>query len=195
MRRPGSRKKRARHRRGQSAQLPGLQCAYREATALYYGVTTILNLGTTDGSTESIRALRARHAAGTLHAPYIYSTGGHLTLQGTHPIYTIFSPAIRQAADSLAAATPVDEPVNLYSLGIRTRSELLAGGGGADPKRPMSKVLSNVGMLQKQGVLVGVGTDTGNPYVFPGYSVHRELELLASPRWRRSRRRPVGRPS
>jgi imidazolonepropionase-like amidohydrolase len=33
-------------------------------------------------------------------------------------------------------------------------------------------------MLHSQGVLVAVGTDTGNPYVFPGYSVHRELELL-----------------
>jgi imidazolonepropionase-like amidohydrolase len=32
-------------------------------------------------------------------------------------------------------------------------------------------------MLHKQGVLVAVGTDTGG-YVFPGYSVHRELELL-----------------
>jgi imidazolonepropionase-like amidohydrolase len=33
-------------------------------------------------------------------------------------------------------------------------------------------------MLQEQGVVIAVGTDTGNPFVFPGYSVHRELELL-----------------
>ena len=25
---------------------------------------------------------------------------------------------------------------------------------------------------------MAVGTDTGNPYVFPGYSVHKEMELL-----------------
>jgi imidazolonepropionase-like amidohydrolase len=33
-------------------------------------------------------------------------------------------------------------------------------------------------MLQEQGVVIAVGTDTGNPFVFPGYSVHHELELL-----------------
>jgi imidazolonepropionase-like amidohydrolase len=299
---------------------------------LYYGVTTILNVGAMDGSTESIRALRARRADGTLQAPFIYGTGGHLTLQGTHPVYTIFPQTRRDAADALAAATPVDEPVDLYSLGmglsfvrteaaarkavreraaggmdaikitiesgpasfgdnhplmpvamvraivdeakrhglavfahvtsphelevaleggtagtvhaivdrpfpdsgvarrmvaqrfayvptltlfegwIRYTSELsalddpflratvsdeeisalrspafverarrmsqsAAGGVGADPKRHLEDVLSNVGMLHKQGVLVAVGTDTGG-YVFPGYSVHRELELL-----------------
>jgi len=25
---------------------------------------------------------------------------------------------------------------------------------------------------------MAAGTDTGNPYVFPGYSVHKEMELL-----------------
>jgi len=88
------------------------------ARELYYGVTTILQLGATDGSTDTIRSLQARRAAGTLHAPYMYGTGGHLTLQGTHPVYTIFPPEVRKAADSLAARTPLAEPVNLYSLGL-----------------------------------------------------------------------------
>ena len=39
-------------------------------------------------------------------------------------------------------------------------------------------LLSNVGTLQDRGVVIALGTDTGNPYVFPGYSVHLELELL-----------------
>jgi imidazolonepropionase-like amidohydrolase len=39
-------------------------------------------------------------------------------------------------------------------------------------------LLANIGMLHGRGVLVSVGTDTGNPYVFSGFSVHRELELL-----------------
>lgn len=88
------------------------------ARELYYGVTSILQLGGTDGSTDSINALRARRAAGTLASPYLYATGGHLTLPGTHPIYTIFPPAFRKQADALTAATPVDEPVNLYPLGL-----------------------------------------------------------------------------
>ena len=60
----------------------------------------------------------------------------------------------------------------------RTRSELVAGGRGADAKRRVAEILSNVGMLHQQGVLIALGTDTGFAYGFPGYSAHRELELL-----------------
>jgi imidazolonepropionase-like amidohydrolase len=307
------------------------------ARQLYYGVTSILQLGATDGSTDSIRALRAQREAGTLAAPHIYSSGGHLTLPGTHPVYTIFPPAAREAADTITAATPMDEPVNLYPMGLgisfvrneasarKAVAERAAGGmevvkitvesgplafgdthplmsvdmirtivdeagkhelpvfahvsspaelqasleGGAagvvhavidrplpsvatadrmakrgfhvvptltlndgavrfatepgymddpffrasvtdaelaalrapgfagayregwvrnandparDPldalKQHRADVLANVGMLHARGVPIAVGTDTGNPYVYPGYSVHRELELL-----------------
>lgn len=88
------------------------------AQYLFYGVTSVLQLGGTGASTDAIRDLRARRVAGTLQAPYIYGTGGHLTLHGTHPIYTIFPPSVREAADSIAAATPLEEPANLYPLGI-----------------------------------------------------------------------------
>ena len=308
------------------------------ARELYYGVTTILQLGASAGSTDSIHALRERRAAGGLQAPTIYGTGGHLTLPGTHPIYTIFPSSIREAADTLAADTPLSDPVDLYTLGIglsivRTEqaarrsvreraeggmdaikitvesgpttfgddhpqmsvemiraiadeahqhslpvfahvtsldeleavleggadgavhavwdrplpgpalAERMAGAGFAlvptlslyagaialryidepinlnDPflletvseaevsaltapafvtrfrragviqdepgidrtetiRRRLDELLANVGMLHDQGVLVVLGTDTGNPYVFPGYSVHQELELL-----------------
>lgn len=287
------------------------------ARELYYGVTTILQIGATSGSSDSINSLRGRVAGGVLSAPYIYGTGGHLTLQGTHPIYTIFPPDIREAADRLAADTPLQEPVDLFSLGIgmsfvRTEEaartavrERAAGGmhaikitvesgptpfGDDHPLMPVSmitaivdeaaqhglrvlahvtstneleaalrggadaavhatqglplpdsvladamvasgfgmiptltlfagpgdfadpfllesvsaeeisalqeapfmaqvgrrwtccasfdQVLETVGMLHERGVAFAVGTDTGNPYVYPGYSVHREMSLL-----------------
>jgi len=88
------------------------------ARELYYGVTSILQLGATDGDVASIRSLRDRRAAGTLAAPYIYASGGHLTLPGTHPVYTIFPPEVRARADALAAATPEDAPVDLTPLGL-----------------------------------------------------------------------------
>lgn len=50
------------------------------ARKLYYGVTTILAIGASDASPASIHSHRARRAAGELQAPYIYGTGGHLTL-------------------------------------------------------------------------------------------------------------------
>ncbi len=304
---------------GRGAPLPRREDEADEVLArqLYYGVTSILQLGATGGSADSIRKLRERRAAGSLRGPFIYGTGGHLTLQGTHPIYTIFPPAIRKAADSMAAKTPLDEPVDLDSLGIglsfvrseeaaqkavreraqagmdaikitvesgptpfgddhpqmsvemiraivaeanrnglevfahaTSRDELeatLEGGASGivhavrnlplpdadlavqmaskgfwvvptlnlltrpddleDPflrdtvseqeitslsnpefvKRvsarwdcgaPFDDVLANVGMLHEHGVLIAMGTDTGNPFVFPGYSAHTEMELL-----------------
>lgn len=45
---------------------------------------------------------------------------------------------------------------------------------------PLESVLANVSMLHRMGVPIVLGTDTGNPFVFPGYSVHRELELLVA---------------
>ncbi|HVS15086.1 MAG TPA: amidohydrolase family protein [Thermoanaerobaculia bacterium] len=287
------------------------------ARELFYGVTTILHLGGSDGSTESIRRLRERRSMGSLQAPFIYGTGGHLTLHGTHPVYTVFPPAVRSAADTLAAATPMSDPVDLYPLGlglslVRTEEaarkavrERATGGmdaikitvesgptpfgndhpqmsvqmiqaiveearrhdlrvfahvtsldeleaafeGGAagvvhaarnDPLpdaalahqmaaagfiviptltlfsepvdlddsflratvseeevaslrqpgfaervrarleccAPFDDLLASIGMLHRHGVHIGVGTDSGNAFVFPGYSVHRELELL-----------------
>jgi len=88
------------------------------ARELYYGVTSILQLGATQGDVASINALRARRKAGTLAAPYIYASGGHLTLPGTHPVYTIFPPEVRAQADRLTAATPVDDPVDLVPMGL-----------------------------------------------------------------------------
>jgi imidazolonepropionase-like amidohydrolase len=67
------------------------------AQHLFYGVTSVLQLGGTGASTEDIRDLRVQRAAGTLDAPYIYGTGGHLTLHGTHPIYTLFPQSVRDA--------------------------------------------------------------------------------------------------
>lgn len=85
---------------------------------LYYGVTSMLNLGATDGSTESIRDLWARMERGEVEGPTVYGTGGHLTLPGTHPVWTIFPPPRREAAQAILDATPEDEPANLYPLGL-----------------------------------------------------------------------------
>lgn len=308
------------------------------ARKLYYGVTSILAIGTSDSHAASIRSLRSRLASGELEAPTIYGTGGHLTLQGTHPVYTISPPHVRRFVDSAAATLPPQEPVDLDPIGrglsivrtpeaaraaVRARAEagmdaikitvesgptpfgddhpqMSAGmireiveeseqnglevfahvtsldeleatleGGAAgivhavwdrplpdtaladrmaksgfyvmptislyrgavslryieepvplddpflretvseseisalratsfvdtfrsrghtqlDPdtdaagtiRRQMDDLLRNLGMLNERGVPIVLGTDTGNPYVFPGFSVHLELELL-----------------
>lgn len=58
---------------------------------VYYGVTTVLNVGATNGSVNEILELRRRRARGELQAPHIYATGGLLTVPGSHPIGTIMT--------------------------------------------------------------------------------------------------------
>jgi imidazolonepropionase-like amidohydrolase len=41
-----------------------------------------------------------------------------------------------------------------------------------------SQVLASIAAAREAGVPIALGTDTNNPFVFPGYSVHVELELL-----------------
>jgi imidazolonepropionase-like amidohydrolase len=48
----------------------------------------------------------------------------------------------------------------------------------AQAKRVFQKQLEVVGMMNRAGVRFISGTDTANPYVFPGFSLHDELALL-----------------
>lgn len=48
----------------------------------------------------------------------------------------------------------------------------------AGAKRVFQKNLEMIGAMNKAGVAIIAGTDTPNPYVFPGFSLHDELALL-----------------
>jgi imidazolonepropionase-like amidohydrolase len=48
----------------------------------------------------------------------------------------------------------------------------------ANAKNNFQKELEIVGAMQKDGVPLLAGTDTGNPFCFPGFSLHDELALL-----------------
>jgi len=51
-------------------------------------------------------------------------------------------------------------------------------GDNALARRVFQKQLEVVGMMKRAGVDFIAGTDTANPYVFPGFSLHDELALL-----------------
>jgi imidazolonepropionase-like amidohydrolase len=51
-------------------------------------------------------------------------------------------------------------------------------GFNAQAKRVFQKQLEVVGMMNRAGVPIIAGTDTANPYVFPGFSLHDELALF-----------------
>jgi imidazolonepropionase-like amidohydrolase len=59
---------------------------------VFYGVTTVLNLGATHGTASSLAALRARIASGELEGPTVLGTGGLITVPGSHPVETIMFP-------------------------------------------------------------------------------------------------------
>jgi imidazolonepropionase-like amidohydrolase len=61
-----------------------------------------------------------------------------------------------------------------WSQRIANRNE----GNFANAKKVFQKELEIVGALQKAGVPLLAGTDTGNPFCFPGFSLHDELALL-----------------
>src|SRR5262245_24266166 len=48
----------------------------------------------------------------------------------------------------------------------------------AQARRVFQKQLEVVGMMNRAGVRIVAGSDTANPYVFPGFSLHEELALL-----------------
>ena len=59
---------------------------------LFYGVTTVLNVGATGGGVDDVLRLRELQARGRLPGPHVYATGGLLTVPGSHPIATIMHP-------------------------------------------------------------------------------------------------------
>jgi hypothetical protein len=48
----------------------------------------------------------------------------------------------------------------------------------ANAKKVFQKEVEVVGVMQRAGVSLLAGTDTGNPYCFPGFSLHDELALM-----------------
>src|SRR6185369_12110006 len=47
-------------------------------------------------------------------------------------------------------------------------------------KKMFKKEVEIVGQMQRAGVPLLAGTDTGNPFCFPGFSLHDELALLVT---------------
>ncbi len=58
------------------------------------------------------------------------------------------------------------------------RSANLSESAKAGAKRVLQKEFEIVGAMRKAGVPILAGTDTGNPFCYPGFSLHEELALL-----------------
>jgi imidazolonepropionase-like amidohydrolase len=63
-------------------------------------------------------------------------------------------------------------------LGMTKEAETWPAGEGARRREAIRKEDALVGGMQRAGVGILAGTDDGNPYVMPGFSLHDELALL-----------------
>ena len=60
----------------------------------------------------------------------------------------------------------------------RWRVRIANRNEGDNAKKVFQKELEIVGAMRKAGVPIIAGTDTGNPFCFPGFSLHEELTFL-----------------
>jgi hypothetical protein len=90
---------------------------------------------------------------------------------------------VQSQIDSLSASDPLlkyvpasarkDKEWNLNQIRQSTSPELVA-----DLKRAMTRYIELTRGLHEAGVPIMAGTDSPDPWVFPGFSLHDELELL-----------------
>jgi imidazolonepropionase-like amidohydrolase len=90
---------------------------------------------------------------------------------------------VQSQSDSLSASDPLLKYVpasarsnkewNLDQIRQSTSAELLT-----DLKRAVSRYIELTSSLRDAGVPMMTGTDSPDPWVFPGFSLHDELELL-----------------
>jgi imidazolonepropionase-like amidohydrolase len=71
----------------------------------------------------------------------------------------------------------VPEPVRQYWT-MQLAEMKHWGKDAADRRARFDAQLQTVGAMQRAGVKILAGSDTPNPYVFPGISLHEELALL-----------------
>lgn len=90
------------------------------ARHLYYGNTTILNLGSFQAWPERIDDLRARMAAGELQGPRLLAVGALITRVGSHPTTTIYAPPVQERIAAIVAAAPAAGPIDLTPLRATT---------------------------------------------------------------------------
>jgi len=90
------------------------------ARHLYYGNTTILNLGSFQAWPDRIDALRAAMDTGSLQGPRLLAVGALITRVGSHPTTTIYAPPVQERIAEMVAAAPETGPIDLAPLRATT---------------------------------------------------------------------------
>jgi hypothetical protein len=85
----------------------------------------------------------------------------------------------RRRDDAAARLLPRYHREILWDPGLNPLAQAISPLNRGDLQRRLPVMQEVVGALRRAGVPILAGTDTGNPFVVPGISLHEELQLLA----------------
>jgi len=90
------------------------------ARHLYFGNTTILNLGSSYAWPAKIDELRREMESGRIGGPRLLASGALIVLPGSHPVATIYSREIREKIDKIVKDHKGEGPIDLAPLRATT---------------------------------------------------------------------------
>lgn len=154
------------------------------ASAKRHGLKTIVHVGTWDDVRDAVLAGAAAVTHTPNTAPVPADLAALMVERGTAhiPTLAVHGDLSRIVADRSFLDDPLLTAVT--SEGLRNGYRMLSDTAPAlrgflEWQRSGARLVSaSVGSLASAGVMMLTGTDAGNPGVFQGYSMHRELELL-----------------
>lgn len=154
------------------------------ANAKRHGLKTVVHVGTWDDVRDAVMAGAAAVTHTPNSAPVPADLAALMVQRGTAhiPTLAVHGDLSRIVEDRSFLDDPLLVAITSEGLrnGYRTLSDTApALRGFLEWQRSGARMVSaSVGTLASAGVVMLTGTDAGNPGVFQGYSVHRELELL-----------------
>ncbi|REJ77268.1 MAG: hypothetical protein DWQ47_12825 [Acidobacteria bacterium] len=90
------------------------------ARHLYFGNTTILNLGSFQAWPKRIDQLRSEMESGDVQGPRLLAVGSLMTMPGSHPVATIYSPPLQKKIEEIVAEDDGEGPIDLSPLRATT---------------------------------------------------------------------------
>lgn len=152
------------------------------AEARKHGLKTVVHVGTWQDLREAVEA-GAAAVTHTPSGPPPEGLGAFMAARGAMhiPTLAVQGDYARYVADPTLLESPLlgraARKSLIESYGVRPDTGRLARWVGWQ-ETLIEDNLAAVGALARAGVPMLTGTDAGNPAVFQGYSVHRELRLL-----------------
>jgi imidazolonepropionase-like amidohydrolase len=157
-----------------------------------HGLKTIVHVGTWDDVRDAVMAGAAAVTHTPQSSPVPPDLPGLMAERGVAhiPTLAVHGDLSRIVADPSLVDDPLLVAITTAALrnGYRSLSDTSSSLRGflAWQRSGIDRISASVAAIAQAGVVILTGTDAGNPGVFQGYSVHRELQLLVEsglPAW------------